>query len=217
MLSNGLSEVLDEKFRIDILAFLIGLVCERQDDELKRVLCSLIPGNESLLLKDGDGCNAVQRACLNPFIFDGRASILFLEQLFKEDPNVINARVGKSLKSGTHLHIAVEKNVPLFVDWLIRNGADTSQLDDDGNTAWTIAFAKNNGLTLGILALGQLDGEGHWARTCGLLGVRKYAGLPDRVGASSGFQAIVVPANTVILLQTSSLLDLMLSTFHSVS
>lgn len=186
---------------------------------MEPVLCSMIPRNESLLLEDSNGCNAVQRTCLSPSVHDGHPSILFLERLFKEDPNVINARVRKSLKSRTYLHIAVEKNMPLFVDWLIRNGADTSQLDDDGNTAWTVAFAKNNGLTLGILALQQfaVDVKGHWVRTCSSSGVEKCTGLPDHIGAASEFQAIVVPANTVMLPQISSLWKLMLSTNHSAS
>lgn len=114
----------------------------------------VLPLGATLLQKDDNGCNACHHVFLDRLsssrneVFDYVTANSFLEAVFEQDRDSINEPTGETFRSRTCLHLAVEATsrgqFHKTVDLLLKMGADASKVDDDGNTAWDIAFAMNN-------------------------------------------------------------------------
>jgi hypothetical protein len=147
--ANLLHGIEKTKSRIDTLAVVI--LMNRGKINVESFVQQLTSAHSHVLFTENQyGCNAAHRACINGF--DDTVALHFLQGMFQRDPEVIDKRAGKAYKQRTCLHLATDKRLHRVLEWLLERNANMEQKDEDGKTAWDIAFEGNDSVAMSMFA-----------------------------------------------------------------
>jgi hypothetical protein len=105
---------------------------------------------DALFAEDTNGSNAAHRACI--YGWQDIVTLLFLDEMAQCRPEIIGRTAGEAYRKRTYLHLAAKKKWHRVVEWLLERNASMDQKDMDGKTAWDVAFEKNDGVVMSMIA-----------------------------------------------------------------